>query len=69
MYVCSYPTVPKHFLVRICKKIIEYLSKTFYVSLGTATSCIYRLKRQRFLSSVPFNVIEMVHDFNVSKFD
>ena len=53
---------PKLFFARISQKLSNIFLKTFasYVSLGTTTSCVCLLKSQRFASSVPFNVIEMV---------
>ena len=53
-------TNPKLFFPENLQKIIEDFLKNFNVSLGATTSCIYLLKSQRFASSVPFNVIEMV---------
>ena len=63
-----------NFLPKDLEKIIKYLFKNYYLSLGATTSSICLLKSQRFGSSVPFNAIEMVYNFlfngfTVMKFD
>ena len=63
MCVCGFPTVPARkvptltFFRENVQKITEDLFKNLYVALGSTTSCIRQLKCQRFVSSVPFNVM------------
>ena len=73
MFAVTRPSLLKSINPKICKKNIENLFKNIYVSLGTTTSSIFLLKSQGFVTSVPFNVIEMVYflvnGLKVFKFD
>ena len=66
MCLCGYPTVPdkkckpQTLFLQNLQKIIKDLYQNFCFFSATTTFFICLLKSQRFSSSMPFNVIEMV---------